>query len=73
MARRGRPRLQFSENTPPGGNGSGKSTALDVITGQPEALRDSRFNRTPFFERSLHLCRHEGNFEAPPTTSLTSC
>lgn len=40
-----------------GGNGSGKSTALNVIAGKIGASRDAIFNRSVFFENYLKLCK----------------
>ncbi len=40
-----------------GSNGSGKSTLLNIIAGKLRLYRTSPFNRTPFFEDYLGLCR----------------
>lgn len=40
-----------------GGNGSGKSTALNLIANKIEAQRDAVYNRTNFFEDYLRLCK----------------
>ena len=51
-------RLDFSPITLLyGGNGSGKSTALNVIAQKLALARTSPFNRTPFFEDYLGFCR----------------
>lgn len=42
-----------------GGNGSGKSTALNVIAGALDLHRDSPYNRSAFFEDYIQLCRWE--------------
>ena len=42
-----------------GGNGSGKTTALNVIAETVGAARDSAFNRSPFLPDYLRCCRHE--------------
>lgn len=51
-------RLEFSPITLLyGGNGSGKSTVLNIIAQKLSLARTSPFNRTPFFEDYLELCR----------------
>lgn len=40
-----------------GGNGSGKSTALNLIASKIEADRDTVYNRTNFYEEYLELCK----------------
>lgn len=40
-----------------GGNGCGKTTALNVIAEKLKLLRDSPFNRSDFFENYCDLCR----------------
>ena len=42
-----------------GGNGSGKTTALNVMAQTLGLRRDARFNQSNFFEDYVHLCRHE--------------
>ncbi len=42
-----------------GGNGSGKSTALNVIAEKIHLLRDTRYNRSSFYEDYLKLCTCE--------------
>lgn len=42
-----------------GGNGSGKSTALNVIAEKLHLLRDTRYNRSSFYEDYLKLCTCE--------------
>lgn len=42
-----------------GGNGSGKTTALNVIAEKLGLQRDSRYNRSPFFEQYLERCEVE--------------
>ncbi|MDR0272052.1 MAG: AAA family ATPase [Clostridiales bacterium] len=46
-----------------GGNGSGKSTALNVIAEKISARRDSVFNRTNFYEDYVKMC--EAEIDAP--------
>ncbi len=40
-----------------GGNGSGKTTALNVIAEKLRLLRETPFNRSSFFEDYVELCR----------------
>lgn len=40
-----------------GGNGSGKTTALNVIAGKLGAGREAAYNRSSFFQQYLDLCR----------------
>ena len=47
-----------------GGNGSGKTTALNVIAEKIRAARDSAFNKSNFFPDYLALC--EAEFQFPP-------
>ncbi len=42
-----------------GGNGSGKSTALNVIAEKLGLLRDTLYNRTNFFEDYTAMCSYE--------------
>ena len=42
-----------------GGNGSGKTTALNVIAETLSLTRDTRFNRSSFYEDYVHLCSYE--------------
>ena len=42
-----------------GGNGSGKSTALNVIAEKLHLLRDTRYNRSNFYKDYLKLCTCE--------------
>lgn len=57
---RGLRRLEFAPITLLyGGNGSGKSTVLNIIAQKLKLARVSPFNRTPFFEDYLKFCRAE--------------
>lgn len=40
-----------------GGNGSGKTTILNLISEKLGLPRSTPFNRTPFFEKFVHKCR----------------
>lgn len=42
-----------------GGNGSGKTTALNIIAGKLGLERDTPYNRSEFFEDYLKLCEEE--------------
>ena len=42
-----------------GGNGSGKTTALNVIAEKLRLERDTLYNRSNFFEDYTALCRYE--------------
>ena len=42
-----------------GGNGSGKTTALNIIAQKTEIARDSPYNRSNFFEDYLQMCDFE--------------
>lgn len=43
-----------------GGNGSGKTTALNVIAEKLGLERDTLYNRSNFFEEYTKLCRYQG-------------
>lgn len=48
-----------------GGNGSGKTTDLNVMAEALKLHRDSRYNRSRFFEDYIALCTHELRGEIP--------
>ncbi len=48
-----------------GGNGSGKTTALNVIAEKLELDRDTLYNRSNFFEDYTGLCSYETENEIP--------
>jgi len=50
-----------------GGNGSGKTTALNVIAEKLQLERDTLYNRTNFFEDYTSMCSFE--FERPITSN----
>lgn len=53
-----------------GGNGSGKSTVLNIIAQKLNLARISPFNRTPFFEDYLGFCRaYTARDKKPPEGS----
>ena len=59
--------LSFSEITILyGNNGSGKSTALNIMAEKLKAERDSLFNRSSFFGKYLAMCDYEMSYEGKP-------
>jgi len=55
-----------------GGNGSGKTTALNVMAETLGLERDTLFNRSPFFEEYTRLCDWEGRTVPPGSRVITS-
>ena len=53
-----------------GGNGSGKSTALNVIAEKLRLQRDARYNRSSFFEQYVDLCESELRQPVPPVSRI---
>lgn len=53
-----------------GGNGTGKSTALNVIAGKLGLARDSRFNQSAFFRDYLKLCGAEAPVRIPENSRI---
>jgi len=53
-----------------GGNGSGKTTALNVIAEKLGLERESRYNRSCFFEDYLRLCEAECQKPVPPSSRV---
>ena len=53
-----------------GGNGSGKSTALNVIAEKLEIGRDSIYNRSSFFSEYIDLCEGEMEEEIPVNSRI---
>lgn len=53
-----------------GGNGSGKTTALNIIGEKLELRRDSLFNRSNFFEAYTRLCSYELEAKIPTTSRI---
>ena len=49
-----------------GNNGSGKSTALNIIAEKLKAERDTLFNRSSFFGDYIGMCDYEITFEGSP-------
>lgn len=48
-----------------GGNGSGKSTALNVIAETLQLARDTMYNRTSFYEKYTNMCWYEEDVKIP--------
>lgn len=55
-----------------GGNGSGKTTALNIIAEKIGAERDTLYNRTSFFNDYLNLCRYESGITTKNKRIITS-
>ncbi|MGN0402327.1 MAG: AAA family ATPase [Acetatifactor sp.] len=55
-----------------GGNGSGKTTALNVMAETLGLVRDSRYNRSSFFEDYTKLCQYEWTEEPVEGRVITS-
>ena len=53
-----------------GGNGSGKTTAVNVMGETLGLRRDTLYNRSNFFERYTALCRHEVRAPIPPESRI---
>lgn len=53
-----------------GGNGSGKSTALNVIAEKIKLSRVSKFNRSNFYQDYLNCCEAENEEEIPPASQI---
>lgn len=52
-----------------GGNGSGKTTALNVIADRLRLQRDTLYNRSCFFEDYVNLCRYDLACKRLPSAS----
>lgn len=53
-----------------GGNGSGKTTALNVIAEKLSLERDTLYNRTNFFEEYTNLCSYQLNQTLPKESRI---
>lgn len=53
-----------------GGNGSGKSTALNVIAEKLQLTRDTLYNRSEFFGDYTRMCRYETECEIPSESRI---
>lgn len=53
-----------------GGNGSGKSTILNIISEKLRLNRDALYNRSNFFEDYINLCHYELDNKIPKTSEI---
>ncbi|MBR6570594.1 MAG: AAA family ATPase [Clostridia bacterium] len=53
-----------------GGNGSGKTTAVNVIAEKLGLARDTRYNRSNFFEDYVRLCHDEQKSPIPESSRI---
>ena len=53
-----------------GGNGSGKTTALNIIAETLQLKRDSRFNQSNFYPDYIHLCAYSLLRELPEQSRI---
>ena len=53
-----------------GGNGSGKSTALNVIAEKLKIQRDSIYNKSNFFADYVRLCKYNLNTDIPANSRI---
>ena len=53
-----------------GGNGSGKSTALNVICEKLGLHRDTLYNRSSFYEDYLQMCEYETEHQIPEQSCM---
>ncbi|GKV70347.1 ATPase AAA [Sporosarcina sp. NCCP-2716] len=71
LARNGVNRLDFEPITILyGGNGSGKSTVLNVIAEKTGILRDSVYNKSNFYPDYVELCSMETTSDIPETSRI---
>lgn len=64
-------RLDFSHITVLyGGNGSGKTTALNIIAETLRVKRDAAYNRSSFFEAYTELCEYGLNTSVPDNSRI---
>lgn len=71
LSRRTLDRLEFEPITILyGGNGSGKTTAINVIAETLHLQRDSLFNRSNFFEDYIKLCEYETRAPLPAESRI---
>lgn len=53
-----------------GGNGSGKTTALNIIAEALSLKRENLYNRSSFFENYVHMCEYELNTSVPENSYI---
>ena len=53
-----------------GGNGSGKTTVLNCIAEKLRLNRDTRFNRTDFFEDYTRMCSYTADYGIPEESRI---
>ena len=53
-----------------GGNGSGKTTALNIIAEKTGITRTALYNKTPFFKPYLQFCEYNCNQEIPKNSMM---
>lgn len=53
-----------------GGNGSGKSTALNVIAEKMEIHRDSIYNKSNFYKDYVDMCIKDSHVEVPENSRI---
>ena len=71
LSKHGLTRLDFDPVTILyGGNGSGKTTAINVIAETLHISRDTRFNQSPFFGDYTALCDYELKQPVPPESRI---
>lgn len=71
LSEKGIARLDFSHITVfYGGNGSGKTTALNIIGEALGVQRDSLYNRSSFFEEYIKLCGYELSTSVPENSRI---
>ena len=71
LSRRSLERLTFEPITILyGGNGSGKTTAINVIAEKLSLQRDTLYNRSNFFPDYIELCRYEARGAVPEDSRI---
>lgn len=71
LSERGLERVNFEPITILyGGNGSGKSTALNVIAEKAGISRDSMYNKSNFFPDYVDLCKMDGKANLPSNSKI---